>query len=539
MELHYVVIIVVALIIMAIQIASLVGTLKRMKLFSKIFGEKDAPYKYRLLVEDNRINGFTVDNVTYRNPYFDRINASINNYVANNESIDFQLLKDTVDGNCDSIVEDIHTQIPIPLYLGLAGTMFGIIFGVGYLWFSGDLDSLLNVNPSSQGNTKGIVVLLGGVAIAMFCSIIGLVFTTLCTYLFKGCKLAVEIRKSDLFTWLQQNLLPEVATDDLQAIGKISRSLQSFNSTFKQHSDSFARTLQSVQTIMSQQQGLARTVAQMGQDATEMARANAVATQRLEKNAEKLEQFNDYLDGINGYVDEVHKFAEKFKDETLRLEALEEIRNFFLEERNNMKKRNNTMAARVGVFDDSFKKAMKELQGSMTNETKELQKLIGQRTIAFDEALKEQKTIFVEANQEVVKGLREQFGQLPQAVTAINNLKELPKQIQALLDKVESSNKEMLHELKLAIPAVVVNGGGNETPIPISQPLIAGWLKWLLAIAVIVIMSASLFNSYNTWSMRVDKSYLQQPEVSQGSVEKADSTTNDSSNVNNKVNGKE
>lgn len=34
---------------------------------------------------------------------------------------------------------------------------------------------------------------------------------------------------------------------------------------------------------MTQQQGLAKTVSQMGQDATDMARANAVATQRLEK----------------------------------------------------------------------------------------------------------------------------------------------------------------------------------------------------------------------------------------------------------------
>ena len=531
MELHYIVIGVVALIVVAIQIASLVGTLKRMNLFSKIFGEKNAPYRYRLLVEDNRINGFTVDNVTYRNPYFERINASINNYVSNNESIDFQLLKDTVDGNCDSIEEDIHTQIPIPLYLGLAGTMFGIIFGVGYLWYSGDLDSLLSVNPNSQGNTKGIVVLLGGVAIAMFCSIFGLGFTTLCTYLFKGCKLSIEERKSDLFTWLQQNLLPEVATDDLQAIGKISRSLQNFNSTFKQHSDAFARTLQSVQTIMSQQQGLARTVAQMGQDATEMARANAVATQRLEKNAEKLEQFNDYLDSINGYVDEVHNFAEKFKDETLRLEALEEIRDFFLEERNNMKKRNDTMAARVGVFDDSFKKAMKELQGSMTNETKELQKLIGQRTIAFDEALKEQKAIFVEANQEVVKGLREQFAQLPQAVTAINNLKELPKQIQNLLDKVEASNKDLLQGLKRSLPAVVVKGGDGNTNVTTPQPVLSGWLKWLLAIAAVVIMAASLFNSYNTWTMKKYNEHISQSELSQEKEEISDSTQIDSSNV--------
>ena len=119
------------------------------------------------MINDGRINGFEVENVSYRNPYFERINNSINNYVANTESIDFQLLKDTVDANCDSIEEDIHTQIPIPLYLGLAGTMFGIIFGVGYLWYSGDLDSLLAVTPGSNGQTKGIVVQLCGAVISL------------------------------------------------------------------------------------------------------------------------------------------------------------------------------------------------------------------------------------------------------------------------------------------------------------------------------------------------------------------------------------
>lgn len=531
MGIHYIIIGIVVAIILALQIASLCGTLKRMNLFSKIFGEKDAPYLYKLLINDERINGFEVENVSYRNPYFERINNSINNYVANNESIDFQLLKDTVDANCDSIEEDIHTQIPIPLYLGLAGTMFGIIFGVGYLWYSGDLDSLLAVTPGSNGQTKGIVVLLGGVAIAMFCSIIGLLFTTVCTYLFKGCKLSIEQRKSDLFTWLQQNLLPEVATDDLQAIGKISRSLQSFNTTFKQHSDAFARTLQSVQTIMTQQQGLAKTVSQMGQDATDMARANAVATQRLEKNAEKLDQFNDYLDSINGYVNEVHKFTEQFKEETLRLEALEEIRNFFMEERNNMKKRNNTMSARVGVFDDSFKKAMKDLQNSMANETKELQKLIGQRTIAFDEALKEQKTLFVNANNEVISGLREQFEQLPQAVTAINNLKELPKQMQRLLDDVNASNQKIVSELRRALPSVVIQGGStsgnNLAASPIVQPVLPSWLKWLLAVAIIVIMMASIFSSYTTWQMSLRPNSTKVVASSQDSVVMVDSLQKD------------
>ena len=80
MGIHYIIIGIVVAIILALQIASLCVTLKRMNLFSKIFGEKDAPYLYKLLINDGRINGFEVENVSYRNPYFERINNSINTY---------------------------------------------------------------------------------------------------------------------------------------------------------------------------------------------------------------------------------------------------------------------------------------------------------------------------------------------------------------------------------------------------------------------------------------------------------------------------
>lgn len=202
-----------------------------------------------------------------------------------------------------------------------------------------------------------------------------------------------------------------------------------------------------------------------------------------------------------------------------------------MEERNNMKKRNDTMSARVGVFDDSFKKAMKELQNSMTNETKELQKLIGQRTIAFDEALKEQKTLFESANNEVISGLREQFGQLPQAVSAINNLKELPKQIQSLLDEVNTSNQKLVSELRRALPSVVLQGGStssnNVAASPIVQPVLPTWFKWLLAIAVIVIMMASIFSSYNMWQMSSRPNATEVVTSSQDSVVMVDSLQKD------------
>lgn len=112
------------------------------------------------------------------NPIRKRIINSINSYLENNNNSvsDFHLLKDIVDRNCDAAEEEIDAQIPMPLYLGLAGTMAGILVGVGYLVLSGGLNDLLT---TANGNgADGIEALLFGVALAMIASIVGISLTT-------------------------------------------------------------------------------------------------------------------------------------------------------------------------------------------------------------------------------------------------------------------------------------------------------------------------------------------------------------------------
>ena len=53
-------------------------------------------------------------------------------------------MKDIIDRNCDSVEEEIQALIPIPIYLGLVGTMLGILVGAGLLVFSGGLHDLLS-----------------------------------------------------------------------------------------------------------------------------------------------------------------------------------------------------------------------------------------------------------------------------------------------------------------------------------------------------------------------------------------------------------
>lgn len=512
--------IVVAAVIIVFQMLSAFDTWKRMNVFSKIFGTKKNALSYELLKTDSAIVGFNGHGENADNPAFSEIKASINNYVENNESIDFQIIKETIDANCDSREEDVQAQIPIPLYLGLAGTMAGIIIGVGSLWLSGALKDL---------TAGAVTVLLGGVAIAMGCSIVGLLMTTYFTWRFKGCKLLIEQRKSTLLAWLQQHLLPEVATDDLQAMGHLAEQLRMFNTTFRRNTTIFGNTLESVRTTLEEQKQLALQVRSMGEQSERMAEKNASATYRLEQSSERLQQFNDYLDSINGYVNEVHSFTENFKEETLRLGVLEEIYNFFKEKRDEMEQRQNEMSRKIAEFDVPFRRAMTELRNSMVHETEELKRIVAEHTRDFENTLREQKSVFKSSNAEILKEFEAQNKQMPQAVTAINGLKGLPEQINGLMQRVEESNNTLIRELKRALPSVVITGGGNggngekeeddggvPTP-PVPPAVMPQWLKWTIATGVVVTALACAgmcaVTCYNTWGKQEERQTTENTET--------------------------
>jgi hypothetical protein len=209
--------------------------------FRREAAKKDLQKKYE------NDTGFSAQN---NNPIYQEIETSINSYLESNKSgiSDFSLMKDIVDRNCDAAEEEINTQIPIPLYLGLVGTMVGILVGIGHLWISGGLSDLLNIDSSSSG-MDGIEALLGGVALAMISSILGILLTTFGSLRAKNVKAEVEKRKHVFLSWIQKELLPSLKSDVSGALIEMSRNLQSFNSTFSTNTSDFGKALSQVNLI--------------------------------------------------------------------------------------------------------------------------------------------------------------------------------------------------------------------------------------------------------------------------------------------------
>lgn len=109
-------------------------------------------------------------NTLIDHPVLSQIIKSLNTYLVKNKGAvsDFMLVKDIVERNCDARQEEINVQIPMPLYLGLMGTVIGIIVGIGSIALGTGVNKGFSAfinNPS-----ESIGLLMGGVAIAMFAS---------------------------------------------------------------------------------------------------------------------------------------------------------------------------------------------------------------------------------------------------------------------------------------------------------------------------------------------------------------------------------
>src|SRR5690554_867654 len=112
---HYLIIIAIIVCIVISQFLIISSTIRKINLFNSILPGNQVDYD--IIQNNNSIMGIISK---HKNEVLETIIISINNYLHNNKGAvsDFHLIKDIVDRNCDAKEEEIHTQIPVPLYLG-------------------------------------------------------------------------------------------------------------------------------------------------------------------------------------------------------------------------------------------------------------------------------------------------------------------------------------------------------------------------------------------------------------------------------------
>ena len=481
--------------VVVLQFVFFIQNVKRMREYKKIFSEEKS-WGITHNPDTNFVSGISGKG----NSIFSSIKNSINKYLSNNSGsvIDFQLLKDAVDRHCDSVENDINTLTPVPLYCGLAGTMAGVIIGLSSLLATGSITALLSSGSGNFGAAAdGVNDLLSGVAYAMIASICGIVFTTFSSILFKKYKLSGEAGKNTFLAWLQAKLLPELPSDTSDALNKLVKNLNRFNSTFKENTSELDGALSKVNESYKIQAEIIQAVHDM--DVMKMAKANVRVLQELQECTDKLEVFNQYLDDIHGYTDAIHTFTSQFEQEANRLQVLEEIRNYFVRHK-------AEIAKDSADVDVALRSALSSLKESASTNVSELNKTLIEQSQEFKQIIREEKESFQQINNEIKAQFSTRLSQIPMLEKKLAEIADIPSKLDNLIEKMEKSNSVLASSVSSSLNSVVrqINQRVSQQTVIYDKPsadVTAGiplWMKWTIVISVICIALACITNTvYN------------------------------------------
>jgi uncharacterized protein YukE len=218
------------------------------------------------------------------------IKEYINLYLLNNygAAVNFSIIKDIIDREVDVKDEEISNSLPTPLYLGLAATMIGIIFG-------------LFAMPESNGQhfAEGIDALVNGVKLAMLGSLSGLACTTiLSSFIYKNAKRQISREKNEQISYLQATLLPELIKSEDTGVSGLKASL-----------DRFARV--APENILLQQEVIDKV---SNLDVLKISETNLELFNRLESNMSAFNKFSEYVSLMSQISDNLKDFASRTKN---------------------------------------------------------------------------------------------------------------------------------------------------------------------------------------------------------------------------------
>ncbi len=258
-------------------------------------------------------------------PLLSKVVGTINNYLKKNKggAADFHLVKDIVERHTDSIDEEINHKLPVPIYLGLMGTVLGIIIGLFSLKFQFDpatnsLNGELFVNSVSG--------LIKGVKLAMICSFVGLLLTTLLSsWRYMGAKSKLEAQKNAFYDFIQTRLLPQMTKDAASTILALQSNLEKFNTSFEENIKDFGGIMDDIHTAFDSQVELQKELKKM--DLTQVAHLNANVLVQLRNSMTEFEKFTQYLSQMNNFVRSTAKLTDSINDQLQRTKAVETIAN--------------------------------------------------------------------------------------------------------------------------------------------------------------------------------------------------------------------
>lgn len=425
----------------------------------------------------------------------------INSYLDKNKgATDYHIIKDLTDRACDKVQGEVESYNPVPLYLGLCGTMLGIILGIFFLWLGGGLDSLLASAAETAGSSsadaasQGIQHLLGGVAMAMLASLVGVAMTIISTKKTKEAVSAVEEGKNKFFSWVQCNLLPKMSSDVVSTLGVFYTNLNEFNQTFADNSKELKSAFEAIESAYEGQAEYTKELNKL-----DIAKAQ-LAFAALGSATDKINDLNAFLAGSSEYIQKVIRLNDKLDNADERTRAIEQMGIFFKNEIEQINARKSLLAETVGKIDMNLKNSLEGLQTSSTEQTGKLQEHLGKVYLDFKNAIADQQRLLEQKLSEST-GLLEQFNyiqKINEKLSALETLVGTNKAQEQTLERIEKAIEELakiVSTKRTSSPATVAQGVAmpmqpQDLKVKVGLPIPA----WFAYTTCTVLIIAALFS---------------------------------------------
>lgn len=372
-----------------------------------------------------------------------RISDAVNTYLLRNRGAvaDFNLLRDVVQRNIDALEDSITLLLPLPLYLGLLGTMFGIVMGL----FNMPTFAIQNfMDGQGVNNLAGVNSLIDGVKYAMIASFLGLAGTTANSWLFRGAKVTVDARKHDLLTFLQTELLPILSESINSGIYDLNRSLDRFGTQFADTAGQLDTIIGRNYDALMAQRDLLERLDKM--DLNKIATFNLDVMSKLMNSTASLERFGDFLTNLTALTDNARQLVERTQDvqgvagqlEQLLTES-RRLQQFLTTHFEQLERHSQYFNANVGKVDDTLAEAI----GSLRQHTYDRIESVKNITFKENDLLLEA----FERNRDVLKNLRYLEG-LEQKVSELarqgdKSQQETQQELRALGQTLQQMNQTL------------------------------------------------------------------------------------------------
>lgn len=218
----------------------------------------------------------------HKNPIYRELQRDVNIYLVRNKnhSTDFKIIRDITERYCESEGNLAESALNMPLYLGLLGTMAGVVVGAMHLGLSVDM-ALTDVGT-----------LLQTVGLAMSVSALGLLLTIINANRCRTAQRQMESRKNQFFTFIQTELLPTLSNDLERSLDKLQENLDTFNLDFKDNLAKFNANVGDVQKNLELQKATLNQIERIGLE--NMLQTFGRIAYDVTKSADAFGQFKEY-----------------------------------------------------------------------------------------------------------------------------------------------------------------------------------------------------------------------------------------------------